>query len=273
MGKYGEEIMYDYGKLDTLLAKYLPNGKDERDILKAAFSLGIHENLIGAMDEKESDFSQELSDCVSLLCGKFDYEKELVGDVLRTFAKSIKAFGSYRAYAASTLDVDISHNFEPLEPAPAPESDQERRLREIEEITDYQKRKEALPLLEALANEGYAPAQFAFGNRFYPKNEAYEWWSKAAEQGHANAQFELGKRCHYYSKKQPEDYKKAAEWYLKAAEQGHSEAQSKLGTLYEEGKGVPQDFNKAAEWYRKAAAQGDGYTMKKLYRLKKEGKV
>jgi TPR repeat protein len=117
---------------------------------------------------------------------------------------------------------------------------------------------EALPLLQQLAEQGNAPAQFHLAQMYRDgqgvtqnNDQALIWYRKAAEQGQVEAQNYLG---WFYSAAQ--DYSPAVAWYRKAAEQGYAEAQYNLGWLYAKGRGVAQDDKQAVDWFSKAAQQG-----------------
>jgi len=103
---------------------------------------------------------------------------------------------------------------------------QEERFNEAEELYGNEEYEKAIPLLEALAKEGYAPAQYDLGVIYLNGDGA------------------------------PQDDAKALEWTRKAAEQGNADAQYNLGAMYFNGQGVKRDFEKAKEWYAKAADQG-----------------
>jgi len=105
------------------------------------------------------------------------------------------------------------------------------------------KPKNAFPLLEALANEGYARAQEVMGI------------------------------CYSIGKGVKQDYLKAFQWRSKAADQGYVEAEKSLGYCYYNGHGVSQNYAKAAEWWQKAAAQGNAQAKEMLEELKREGKI
>jgi TPR repeat protein len=117
---------------------------------------------------------------------------------------------------------------------------------------------EALPLLQQLAEQGNAPAQFNLAQMYHNgqgvaqnNDQALIWYRKAAEQGQVEAQNYLG---WFYNAAQ--DYSPAVAWYRKAAEQGYAEAQYNLGWLYAKGRGVAQDDKQAVDWFSKAAQQG-----------------
>lgn len=81
-----------------------------------------------------------------------------------------------------------------------------------------------------------------------------------AAQGYAVAQFNLGV-LHDTGRGVWQDHKLAAQWYRKAAKQGHAAAQFNLGGLYYEGQGVPKDLVRASIWFTLAAIAGyDGAT-------------
>jgi len=116
----------------------------------------------------------------------------------------------------------------------------EKRFKEADALFNVYKYDKAIPLLQALADEGYMPAQFLMGF------------------------------CYENGTGVPQDDAKAAEWYGKAAEQGDAEAQYKLSYCYEYGCGVEKDYSKAAELYGKAAEQGYVKAQKALIDLKAE---
>ena len=115
----------------------------------------------------------------------------------------------------------------------------------------------------ALAEKGYAPAQFRLGRCYYNGNgvstdyeKAVYWYTKAAEQGDSDAQFHLGD-CYRLGFGVSRDYEKTVYWYTKAAEQGNAWAQYYLGHCYYDGSGVSMDREKAVYWFTKSAEQGN----------------
>ncbi|HBB07603.1 MAG TPA: hypothetical protein DCZ73_07575 [Bacteroides sp.] len=89
----------------------------------------------------------------------------------------------------------------------------------------------------ALAEKGYAPAQYRLGIYYYVGYRVYKndakavyWWTKAAEQGNSEGQYILGD-CYYKGEGVTKDYEKAAYWWTKAAEQGNEDAQKALDRL------------------------------------------
>jgi len=126
------------------------------------------------------------------------------------------------------------------------------------------KRAGGLAKLKAVAEEGYAPAQFHLaqlyetGGEGVVRNmaEARRWTARAAEGGEAAAMHNLGL---YYFRGEggPQDLASAAQWFRKAAEAGVVDSQYNLGLMYQAGSGVQKDPAEALKWFDKAAAQGD----------------
>ena len=133
---------------------------------------------------------------------------------------------------------------------------------------------QALRLLQPLAQQGDAKAQYNLGLLYengwgvtqnYKK--AVAWYQKAANQGIAEAQYNLGVM---YEKGRgvQQAYKQAAAWYEKAANQGYVQAQNNLGAWYE----VHRDYEQAMFWYQKAANQGHARSQLNLGLLYYDGK-
>jgi TPR repeat protein/uncharacterized protein YggL (DUF469 family) len=122
---------------------------------------------------------------------------------------------------------------------------------------------EGAKLLQKLAEEGYAPAQYDLGICFengigvYPYDpEALKWFQKAADNDHVEAQYQTG-YFYYKGKGCSTDYVTAVKYLRKAAQSGHSDAQFLLGQCYRYGRGVKPDTQEALEWYLKSANQGN----------------
>ncbi len=121
---------------------------------------------------------------------------------------------------------------------------------------------EGIHLIEELAEQGFAKAQFKLG-RYYelgegvPKDieKAISWYTNAAEQGDIKALYNLS-MLWFNGQNVPQDYEKVVEWLTKAANQGLAQAQYFLGNLSNEGIVMPQDYGEAMKWFRKAANQG-----------------
>jgi len=119
---------------------------------------------------------------------------------------------------------------------------QEERFKEADKLYNAEKYDKAVPILEVLADEGYAPAQALLAYCYYSNagvkkniDKALEWWRKAADQGYAPAQSWLGD-CYYYGNGVPRNYIKAAEWFDMAARQGHETAKEYLQKILDDGK-------------------------------------
>ncbi|MDB5475554.1 MAG: podJ [Phenylobacterium sp.] len=121
-----------------------------------------------------------------------------------------------------------------------------------------------LARLKAVADEGYAPAQFYLAKLYEAglsgvvKNpaEARKWTERAADGGDRSAMHNLAL---YYFRGEggPQDLSKAARWFRQAAEAGVVDSQYNLGLLYESGSGVERDLAQAYRWFTVAAAGGD----------------
>jgi TPR repeat protein len=104
------------------------------------------------------------------------------------------------------------------------------------------------------AEQGYPPAQFAYGlmSKLANPSVGERWMLRAAEHGDTGAQFWLGV-AYEQNWFGTTDNQEALKWYKKAAEGGDPDAQAELGQKYEDGEGVEQNYKLAAEWYRRAA--------------------
>ena len=137
---------------------------------------------------------------------------------------------------------------------------------------------EGIHLIEELAEQGLAKAQFKLG-RYYeigeriPKDikKAIVWYTKAAEQGNDKAQYNLG-LLYRDGNGTSQNYEEAAKWLTMAANQGLAHAQYFLGGLCAQGLGTSQSYEKAVEWYTKAAEQGLGAAQYSLGYLYMQGK-
>jgi TPR repeat protein len=138
-------------------------------------------------------------------------------------------------------------------------------------------------LLNILAQQGFARAQFRLGMMYYlgrgvPQNRiiATEWIRKAlpdvrrqAQEGVAWAQADLGS-LYEDGLIVERDTKTAVRWYTRAAEQGYAGAQTNLGVMYAKGVGVEPDIFEAIKWLERAAAQGDRVARQNLLTLRNE---
>ena len=128
----------------------------------------------------------------------------------------------------------------------------------------------ALSCFKQAAEQGYAEAQFKYGQMYYNGEgvekddaEAMSWFQKAAQQECAWAQFFCG-IMYAYGKSVPRNGYEAMNWFLKAAEQGLARAQYECGARYYHEGNTDKNRDKAREWLEKAAAQGYEEAIKML---------
>ena len=89
-----------------------------------------------------------------------------------------------------------------------------------------------------------------------------------ADQGNAAAQFSVG-LMYAHGQGVPRDDALAVKWYRLAADQGHALAQNNLGVMYANGRGVSKDAVLAYRWLNLAAAQGQADAAKNRDRVAK----
>lgn len=123
----------------------------------------------------------------------------------------------------------------------------------------------AAKLFEALADAGYAPAQYKLGG-LYEKgsgvvrdlSQAKLWYGRAAEQGHARSMHNLAVvYAENPAANGKPDYTTASQWFRRGAEHGMRDSQYNLAVLYARGLGLQQDLVQSYLWFSAAAAQGD----------------
>ena len=139
---------------------------------------------------------------------------------------------------------------------------------------------DALNLLRAAADQGYAPAQTALASAYEQGfvvtqdiQQAIGWYKKAAEQGDWIAQFSLG-RIYFVGGPVSRDTAMAKKWLeLAAADERDSGAAFLLGLLYDDGQGTATNYKVAEKWYRQAAERGNPFAMEKLGLLLLKGVV
>ncbi|WAC49907.1 hypothetical protein OVA03_08425 [Asticcacaulis sp. SL142] len=133
--------------------------------------------------------------------------------------------------------------------------------------------------LKAVANQGYAPAQFRLG-RIYDGEEGFSgitpdktqarlWTQRAAEGGVSRAMHNLGLMYYAGDGGQP-DRGQAATWFRRAAERGIVDSQYNLGIMYREGIGVTLNPTEAYKWLLIAEAGGDKEAAQAVADLKAE---
>lgn len=140
----------------------------------------------------------------------------------------------------------------------AAESGEGKYLYQLAEFYTYLlfERKKAKPLYKQAAEDGYAPAQAAYGECLILENkekQGLEWLIKAAEQGDKDGQYRLGR---YYQEKK--ELYKAFKCFVQAAEQGHVEAQYETALACGKGHGTKIDTD-ACIRYMRLAAEGDNW--------------
>ncbi len=135
------------------------------------------------------------------------------------------------------------------------------------EANNYTK---AFSCFKQAAEQGYAEAQFKYGQMYYNGEgvekddaEAMNWFQKAAQQECAWAQFFCG-LMYAYGKSVPRNGYEAMNWFQKAAEQGLARAQYECGARYYHERNTDKNRDKAREWLEKAAAQGYEEAIKML---------
>jgi TPR repeat protein len=120
----------------------------------------------------------------------------------------------------------------------------------------------AVPLMLQASEEGYAPAQAAYGTAFLTGNGvdrdyavAFQWLSAAARNGDPTGKANLGRM---YDGKYgiPANRNLFMSLQLEAAHAGVDFAQYNVAQNYYAGYGIKQDLGAAKWWYRLAANQG-----------------
>ncbi len=124
--------------------------------------------------------------------------------------------------------------------------------------------------LKKAAEEGYAPAQFEMGLRYYYRNrlivthllnlrtpnirKSFSWFSEAANSGHAEATYFVGK-MYGTGQAGTKDLERSFYWVQQAAEVGVTPAKILLAIMYQFGKGVTQDSERALQLYEQVAEE------------------
>lgn len=134
---------------------------------------------------------------------------------------------------------------------------------------------DAVDKIKAVANLGYAPAQYRLASIYRGEGklekpnavEARQWMQKAANGGVRAAMYWLG-IMYYNGDGGAQDQSMAAMWFRKAAERGYINAQYNLGLMYQSGTGVPVNPAEAYKWMSIAANSGDADARKGTEELK-----
>ncbi len=114
-------------------------------------------------------------------------------------------------------------------------------------------------MLTALADNGYAPAQFRLGLLYrlglgvtrHPYRAAY-WFDKAARQNDVGGQYGLA-QAYQRGDGVPKSPELAFQWFYRLAERGYAPAQYQVALAYAEGQGVNRDDLAAVQWLKRAA--------------------
>ena len=133
----------------------------------------------------------------------------------------------------------------------------------------------ALAKLRAVADAGYAPAQFYLGKLYETGGrgvkanvaQARAWTQKAAEGGDPAAMHNLA-LFEFRGDGGAQDLAGALRWFRAAAEQGIVDSQYNLGLLYQSGAGAPHDPAQAYAWFSVAATGGDAQARAAAQKLK-----
>jgi TPR repeat protein len=150
-----------------------------------------------------------------------------------------------------------------------PLTEQDIRFNKAFELYDAKQYAQAKPLIEALASEGYSPAQSILGNYYYygrETNEGYgvekdwekanKWYSKAADQGDPRGLNNLG-TSYMEGEGVEKDEAKGFGLFREAAKKGYPQAQNNLARCFYFGQAVDRDLERATFWYRRAAFRGN----------------
>ena len=136
----------------------------------------------------------------------------------------------------------------------------------------------ARQLIQAAADQGFAPAQTALAQLDGPAPAAVPGADlfqqavalyksgdhagaatlirQAAQAGNPTATYEMGYLYENGDGLQ-QDEAQAAQWYLKAADLGDAQGEAAVGQLYENGNQVGENWDTAVQWYMKSAQQGN----------------
>lgn len=121
---------------------------------------------------------------------------------------------------------------------------------------------QAAALLQPLAEQGVARAQFMLGLMHHfgeggapDEKAALHWFRRLAAGGYAEAGRDVRALLRVEAQV-PEGDPLGIYSYKKAAQNGDPEAQYLFAKVYDEGRGVTENDNIAAAWYREAALQG-----------------
>ncbi|HXH04673.1 MAG TPA: tetratricopeptide repeat protein [Candidatus Competibacteraceae bacterium] len=131
--------------------------------------------------------------------------------------------------------------------------------------------------LQALADAGYAPAQFRLGMMYragqhLPQDAslALRWIERAARQDQVGAQYWLA-RFYFEGFGVVSDAAHGVVWLRRLAERGYAPAQFLLSDCYEHGRGVMADPAAALQWRIAAARAGHREAQRTLAEVYRRG--
>jgi len=87
--QFGKNALQNDSRLLAYLTDFLPDQKATRKILESAFSIGISKKIAAACGKSLDEQQLVLSRCVTQLQGDFGFKKELIEDVLWTYARAV----------------------------------------------------------------------------------------------------------------------------------------------------------------------------------------
>lgn len=134
-------------------------------------------------------------------------------------------------------------------------------------------------MLAALAENGYAPAQFRLGLLYQTgagvsrnPHRAVYWFDKAARQGEVGGLYWLAE-AYRRGDGVPVTPELAFQWFYRLAEHGYAPAQYQIALAYAEGQGVTRDHQAAVSWLERAATGGHLDSVRWLTRSYQKGEL
>lgn len=135
----------------------------------------------------------------------------------------------------------------------------------------------AVERLNALARNGFAPAQFRLGVLYLhgtgvpqqPRQAAY-WFDRAAQQGDVGGRYSMA-RLYISGVGVDRNLKLAAGFLEPLAEQNYAPAQFELGLLYDVGIDGERDLEQAERWIRRAAENDHPKAIQAMIQAYKRG--
>lgn len=136
-------------------------------------------------------------------------------------------------------------------------------LKKADQLYAAKKVRDAVALIQPLAERGDGRAAFALGlmhargdiNGRPDFQKTRELWEIAAKDGHPEAEYNLG-LLYQRGALGKRDIPAAAACWKRAAAAGHGGAMHMLGAMYRAGDGVPRDYAESLRWFNAAAKLG-----------------